>query len=594
MQKLRTMFRTILFCFILTGHLTLGSDETRCNLELPSSSPDFKSSCINGDWGGFLNKNCCGSAFPGYIYALGKRANLTGLIFLNSSQQTSCLSEISSNESDALACGTEKLTSGGGGCSDFTVEDVAKSLESELRNLEESCRWIPGSDGDVTGWNENKCGSCVKSWQEIVRTGSDDIPDRTEIDLCRFAVLISLTSHRIGDEVGVQRVYHCLEKQNFAEDDYFAAREVQKMTKTWKGAWIVTGVVTVVMALLIIVMSILTIRYISSRRRISRQNPLTRRSGFQEMKLDGYKCPKFTIKEIYSATDNLSGFNLTGEGTAGKVYKGVLPNSSKKVAIKHIVNDGNAESVVREVTSLSHVRHPNLVVLLGCCVGDDECFLVYEFCNNGNLSQWIFGKQKCLSWIKRLEIAMDSARGLWFLHTYSQGCIVHRDVKPTNILLGSNFEAKLSDFGLSKLIDVGETHMSSEVRGTFGYVDPEYQNNHRVDSMGDVYSFGVVLLQIISGKKVINMNMKEPRPLHKMAKALTNGGSISNFADPKMMGEYCLEAFKLVFELALLCTGQKQERPTMEKVVIILEQTLNSSTRQKRPIHLAISVSKEF
>lgn len=160
------------------------------------------------------------------------------------------------------------------------------------------------------------------------------------------------------------------------------------------------------------------------------------------------------------------------------------------------------------------------------------------------------GKDKALSWIQRLEIAVGSARGLNFLHTYPEGCIVHRDIKvgttismyrierilshldrawkdsfsvevepcflqPTNILLGPNFEAKLSDFGLSKVIESGRAQVSSEVRGTFGYLDPEYQDNRQVNSSGDVYSFGVVLLQILSGKKVVNLEEDKPTTLDK-------------------------------------------------------------------------------
>lgn len=142
----------------------------------------------------------------------------------------------------------------------------------------------------------------------------------------------------------------------------------------------------------------------------------------------------------------------------GKVYKGILSNG-QQVAVKHIINDEHMETFIREVTSVSHVRHPNLVALLGCCENEDECFLVYELCHNGNLSDWLFGtspnsinktffplsvsihimanhsnwwttgKAKVLSWMQRIEIAIGCARGLWFLHTYPEGCIVHRDIK---------------------------------------------------------------------------------------------------------------------------------------------------------------------
>ncbi|XP_072973619.1 probable receptor-like protein kinase At2g42960 isoform X2 [Typha angustifolia] len=301
-------------------------------------------------------------------------------------------------------------------------------------------------------------------------------------------------------------------------------------------------------------------------------------SASKEFVFEDPSCKEMSIKDIYAATNNLSPLNFIGQGIAGKVYKGVLATGCH-VAVKHIIKDEHAETFMREVTSLSHVRHPNLVTLRGYCEYADECFLVYELCVNGNLSEWLFGEEKTLSWIQRLQIALGSACGLWFLHIYPGGCIVHRDIKPTNILLGANFEAKLSDFGLSKCMDYGVSHVSSEVRGTFGYVDPEYRQNHHVNAAGDVYSFGIVLLQILSGKRVINLNVRKPMSLDKMAKLLTRGGNISEFADPKLNGEYSTEAFDLTLKLALSCTDHKQQRPSMEQVVSRLEKALEISLR---------------
>ncbi|XP_070671293.1 wall-associated receptor kinase-like 6 [Malus domestica] len=133
---------------------------------------------------------------------------------------------------------------------------------------------------------------------------------------------------------------------------------------------------------------------------------------------------KISSKEIYSATDNLSADNFIDQGRAGKVYKGILSNG-KHVAVKHIINDGSVETFICEVTSLPDVRHPNLVA----CEGVEEYFLVYELCQNGDLSGWLFGKDKSLPWITRLELAIDSAGGLWLLQTYPRGCIVLRDIK---------------------------------------------------------------------------------------------------------------------------------------------------------------------
>ncbi|PHT34177.1 hypothetical protein CQW23_25977 [Capsicum baccatum] len=135
------------------------------------------------------------------------------------------------------------------------------------------------------------------------------------------------------------------------------------------------------------------------------------------------------------------------------------------------------------------------------------------------------------------------------------------------------------DFGLSKIISIGHSYASLEVRGSFGYVDPEYQKNRHVNSYGDVYNFGIVLLQSLSGQRVINLDLKNPMPLSKMAKNLTKGGNIKEFADPKLEGKFSMVEFELVFKIALSSIGLKQQRPSMEQVVIKLEEALDLATR---------------
>ncbi|KAK6256486.1 hypothetical protein SCA6_017791 [Theobroma cacao] len=555
-----------IFVLITSAQVTVSQPSTtKCSLEFESTASP-SSSCEGGDWGGFLNKNCCGAAFPGYLDALGKRANKTGLIFLSYSEQTSCLASMKRFEGDVFICGIEKLTRGAGGCSDYSVADVANKLGDELRSFSEKCKFF-SSDGF-----DESCDSCVRSWKDIGGTQSKFTD--AESMICRFAVLVSLTSSKIGDE-NIERIYECLSRKtsSYAENIEESTPEDKKKTKVKTGIWVLIGSLVAFLVIIVIIMYFLSKRGRPSKlssKKHSSKDVLLRKSG----------CPKFRIKEVYSATNSLDESNFIGEGTAGKVYKGILSNQ-QPVAVKHIINDGNVETFVREVTSVSHIKHPNLVTLLGYCLSGEECFLIYELCPNGNLAEWLFGKDKVLSWIQRLEIAIGSARGLWFLHTYSEGCIVHRDIKPTNILLGPNFEAKLSDFGLSKLIDLGETNVSSEVRGTFGYVDPEYQNNRQVNSSGDVYSYGIVLLQILSGKKVFNLNLKKPMALNKMARVLSRGGGVKEFADPKLEGEYSVEAFDLTFQLALSCTSVKQQRPCMEQVVANLEKALDISTRER-------------
>ncbi|KAK2994085.1 hypothetical protein RJ640_024349 [Escallonia rubra] len=508
---------------------------TDCILNVGISSSSSNSNCGEGNWGGFLNNNCCGGAFDEYLYALAQRANQTGQVFLDSTDQRNCLTTLKSEEADIMGCGIEKLTSGGGDCSDFSVNDANDRLGNELRSLKENCEFV----SPVGGWNQS-CGACTRSWKDIKGIRSKN----GESDICSWWM-----------------------------STWYAFYSYYENVDKGTGLCILIGGIIGTSVVVIISIWILV-------RRSYRSNASPKKNVLKRAIPKESSYLKLPIKEVYSATDNLNELNFIGEGTAGKVYKGILPND-QQVAVKHIINDGCIETFLREVRSLSHVRHPNLVPLLGYSENGDECFLIYELCPNGNLSEWIFGKDKFLNWIQRLHIATDTARGLWYLHTYPQGCIVHRDIKPTNILLGRNFEAKLSDFGLSKVIDLGVTYVSSEVRGTFGYVDPEYQNNRQVNSAGDVYSFGIVLLQILSGRKVINMNVRTPMPIDKMAKSLNRNDDIVGFSDPQLDGEYSAVAFDLMFMLALSCTGLQQHRPSMEQVVSKLEEAMDISTRAK-------------
>ncbi|XP_052173874.1 probable LRR receptor-like serine/threonine-protein kinase At1g67720 [Diospyros lotus] len=551
-----TLFATVHLVFAQTP-----ASDCVLDIQLPLSGNG--SDCTQGNWGGFLQDSCCRSVFDGYLRALGQRANQTGQIFLNSTEQAGCLASMESHKQNASDCGIEKLSWGAGGCSDYSVIDVENKLGNQLTTLGQYCRLL-GSENE----SDKTCRACLRSWDELgAPSGNSRDLNVVEDDICQFAVLVSLTSSRIDEEKWIRALYKCLGEQSHPIDD-----KGGEVKKNKKGLGIIIGGLVGIIILVGIASWILFRRSIKPdflREKATSNYLASKDSNSQQM----------TIKEVYSATNNLSVSNFIGQGIAGKVYKGILSNG-QHIAVKHILDDdGHMETFVREVTSLSHVRHPNLVTLLGHCEGQDECFLVFELCHNGNLSEWLFGKEKKLSWRRRLQIAIDCARGLWFLHTYPDGCIVHRDIKPTNILLCTNFEAKLSDFGLSKVMNMGQSFVSSEVRGTFGYVDPEYQKNRRVNSSGDVYSFGIVLLQLLSGQRVINLDLSKPMSIDKMAKVLTRGGKITDFADPKLNGEYSIEAFELVLKLALSCTGLKQQRPSMEEVVVRLEKALDISAR---------------
>lgn len=200
----------LLTLFFAYGFIMIGVNFVVCH---PTATGCFlsssSSSCEEGDWGGFLSKGCCGADFDGYLYSMGKHANETGQLFLNSTEQRECLNSMKVFEEDVFSCGIEKLTSGtgSGGCSDFSVFDVIEKLGDEFRSLEENCKFT-SPDG---GWN-GSCSSCLRSWQDI---GGIHSSLKDEADICRFAVLVSLLSSRIEDEPWFGKICTCLREQDF-------------------------------------------------------------------------------------------------------------------------------------------------------------------------------------------------------------------------------------------------------------------------------------------------------------------------------------------------------------------------------------------
>ncbi|XVF26852.1 hypothetical protein REPUB_Repub14bG0055100 [Reevesia pubescens] len=310
--------------------------------------------------------------------------------------------------------------------------------------------------------------------------------------------------------------------------------------------------------------------------------------------LDVEKPVVFTYEEILFTTDGFSDSNLLGHGTYGSVYFGLLRDL--EVAIKRMTATKTKEFVA-EMKVLCKVHHANLVELIGYAASNNELFLIYEYAQKGSLRSHLHDPQNKgytpLSWIMRVQIALDAARGLEYIHEHTKTHYVHRDIKSSNILLDGSFRAKISDFGLSKL--VGKTNdeeaTATKVVGTFGYLAPEYLSDGLASSKSDVYAFGVVLFEIISGKEAIvrtegtTMKNTERRSLASiMLAALRNipdSMSMSNmkdYIDPTMLDLYPHDC---VFKMAMLAKQCVDEdpivRPDMKQVVINLSQILLSS-----------------
>ncbi|GLU13368.1 hypothetical protein SLE2022_300060 [Rubroshorea leprosula] len=287
----------------------------------------------------------------------------------------------------------------------------------------------------------------------------------------------------------------------------------------------------------------------------------------------------FTLEYIETVTQKYK--TVIGEGGFGLVYQGTLLGG-EDVAVKVLsaTSTQGTREFDNELNLLSAIRHENLVPLLGYCRENDQQILVYPFMSNGSLQDRLYGeaaKRKILDWPTRLSIALGAGRGLMYLHTFARGCVIHRDVKSSNILLDHSMCAKVADFGFSKYApQEGDTGVSLEVRGTAGYLDPEYYSTQQLSAKSDVYSFGVVLLEIVSGREPLNI--KGPRKewsLVEWAKHFIRESRIEEIVDRNIKGLYHAEAMWRVVEVALTCTEPlSANRPCMDDIVRELEDAL--------------------
>ncbi|KAK3224099.1 hypothetical protein Dsin_011124 [Dipteronia sinensis] len=292
----------------------------------------------------------------------------------------------------------------------------------------------------------------------------------------------------------------------------------------------------------------------------------------------GFNKSTFTYDELASATGGFVQSNVIGQGGFGYVHKGVLPNG-KEIAVKSLKSgSGQGEREFQaEVDIISRVHHRHLVSLVGYCIAGGQRMLVYEFVPNKTLEYHLHGKGlPVMDWNTRLRIALGSAKGLAYLHEDCHPRIIHRDIKAANILLDNNFEAMVADFGLAKLSTDNHTHVSTRVMGTFGYLAPEYASSGKLTEKSDVFSFGVMLLELITGKRPVDLtNAMEDslvdwaRPL--MAQALADG-NYNELADANLEKNYNpLEMARMVSCAAASIRHSARKRPKMSQIVRALE-----------------------
>lgn len=304
---------------------------------------------------------------------------------------------------------------------------------------------------------------------------------------------------------------------------------------------------------------------------------------------------KFTLRELTYACGRFRKENMIGRGSFGKVYKGwiddwtgEMPGQKRAVAIKVLDKESfqGFSEWLAEVLLLGRLQHKNLVRLLGYCTDNDEAILVYEFLENGSLDEWLIsdGKKEMLPWATRAKIALGATEGLLYLHSQN---IIHRDLKSCNILLDSDFNSRLTDFGLATMGPdeaEGQTHISTRVMGTMGYLDPKYLETGHLTPKSDVYALGVIFLELLSGRPPVDDGNEEERLTVWARPHLYRRPCLEMIMDPRLGNHYNPVGAQKMAILAKHCVSEDPEaRPQLQDLVKTLRVIVETSAPGEQP-----------
>lgn len=354
--------------------------------------------------------------------------------------------------------------------------------------------------------------------------------------------------------------------------------------------FVVVGVLIGLLGLLFLVVGILgLVLLIRKRRRVISSRKFFRRNGGLLLKQqltttnDGNveMSRIFSSEELKKATDSFSVKRVLGKGSQGTVYKGMLVDG-KIIAVKRskVIDEDKLETFINEIILLSQINHRNIVKLLGFCLETEVPILVYEYVPNGDMFKRLHDESDdyTMTWEVRLRIAIEIAGALSYMHSAASFPIYHRDIKTTNILLDEKYGAKVSDFGTSRSVTIDQTHLTTLVAGTFGYMDPEYFLSSQYTDKSDVYSFGVVLVELITGEKPLSrIRSEEGRGLATHFLEAMKENRVINIIDIRIQDERNLDQLLAVAKLARKCLSRKgSNRPNMREASIELERIRSS------------------
>ncbi|KAJ7973588.1 Tyrosine kinase family protein [Quillaja saponaria] len=517
------------------------------------------------NWQSFPTTLCCRNALTILSQALSLQARnskskgQSGSLFLPQDEWNTCSDSFQPQHGVSMhSCGFDGLYYNSTQCSSFSLQDIVG--EEKYKNALNKCSHFDNAFDEACA----NCTVAILDVREVLLENSEVNNDESIARAtCGVAAVISVAAGNEDDPALIDKFFRCLPTLDELDPDYFKVK--YSLAKV---------IFAILIAMLALTLLIMLVKYVTKKkpRKPVQLNEINTSPGLYI----------FSKAEIAKAINHRKERKSLGRGSAGQVYKGVLP-SGQVVAIKHIFKSNKSNSFTREVEGLSRVRHPHLVCLFGFCIEDGEQYLVYEYCPEGNLAQHLLRTNTRLTWDKRVKILRDCAQALWYLHHHIEGCIVHRDIKLTNILLTEKLEPKLSDFGLAKMLGMEESKVFTDVRGTIGYMDPEYMTNAKLTCASDVYSFGIVALQLLSGQKVIELDLDARDQLTRKARDVNMGKRpLTDFEDPRLNGKVNKTDFNSILKIAVLCVAKSSKgRPTIDVVLEEMDKAWNNSVKDK-------------
>jgi hypothetical protein len=303
---------------------------------------------------------------------------------------------------------------------------------------------------------------------------------------------------------------------------------------------------------------------------------------------------RFTYKDLFRATEGFKSKKLLGIGGFGRVYKGVLPKSKLEVAVKRVSHESRQgiKEFIAEVVSIGRLRHRNLVQLLGYCRRKGELLLVYDYMPNGSLDKYLYGKEEkaTLDWAQRFRIIKGVASGLLYIHEDWEQVVIHRDIKASNVLLDSEMNGRLGDFGLARLYDHGADPQTTHVVGTMGYLAPELARSGKASPLTDVFAFGAFILEVVCGRRPVEQSMTDNRlMLVDWVLEHWQRESLAEVVDARLEGSYDAGEATLALKLGLLCSHPLPgARPSMRQVMQYLDGDM--PLPELTPAHLSFSM----